>query len=317
MITAKNGTFRNAPLVLQIESLNRFLQDVECSRTHGKGAMDPLASLKRPLESCDVYSQSWTQRFFQYGLDTTMAGLIDNNPTGVDVLNQVGAEYQAKRVNDSTVHLESLRLFISIRQIQSMAMGSMAIFISEITASNRPGSRGITVTCVGQGETIPSAIADAIGQWAIGVLPVLAQWRGEHSCLPETQSIETRAGSFEILASPVLLRGAIGDHDPPFVHVNLIDNLKDLISPARPALQLHWLEMYACKFPNEEVDATCRLNNHDWPTATRTLASIAKKWPTVAAPILSQRQFALLRPQGVATQEIRLPTLWNRLTGRA
>jgi hypothetical protein len=243
---------------------------------------------------------------------------MDLADQAIDLLVAATAdEHATQKVAPGVAHLETLRLFVQIRPIQAMAAGAMALFVCEITASARAGEPGITVTAVGQGGDPPSAVGEALAHWALGTLPVLAQWRGGHSCLPATSTVDTRAGVFELLKGPTVARGMADSGPPPGAEGGLIGSITSLIEAARPAPRLHWIELFACKFAEGEVDATCRLNNHDWPTATRTLKAVATGWPAVDAPLQTQRQFVLLRPQGDPAQEIRLPSFWSHLTGRA
>jgi hypothetical protein len=235
----------------------------------------------------------------------------------VSVMVSSVVEYEPRKVGTGVAHLGKLQLFVEIHELQAMAAGSTAVFVSEFTTSLRERARGMTVTCVGFAENLNSAVEDAVAQWTLGVLPVLAQWRGHHSCLSTPAAVETRAGVFEILRGPTIARGVAEETAAPVHCGGLMGSLIDMLRAARPAKRLHWLELFACKFENTEVDATCRLNNHDWPTATRTLKGVANGWPAGGTPMRSQRQFVLLRPQGDSAQEIILPTIWGRLMGRA
>jgi hypothetical protein len=85
----------------------------------------------------------------------------------------------------------------------------------------------------------------------------------------------------------------------------------------RLAQRLHWLELFACKFDDGSVDATCRLDNRDWFDGKNVLVNAASAWPTTKEPMQSCRQFVMLLPKNGDTQEITLPTFWSRLIGRA
>jgi hypothetical protein len=194
----------------------------------------------------------------------------------------------------------------------------LSVFISEFNASAREGQKGITITCVGRADDMPSAVGDAVAQWSLGVLPVLAQWRGKHSCFNTSRQMETRSGSFDLLAGPVIARGhSEGESHPAIGGVSFSESLLPLLRNARPAQRLHWLELFACKFDDGSVEATCRLNNHDWLSGTKVLADVASAWPTTKERMQSCRQFALLLSKNGDAQKITLPTFWSRLFGRA
>ena len=76
--------------------------------------------------------------------------------------------------------LQELGLYIQIRETQAMSAGGRSVFLSEIDALTGEGEKGITITAVGMGDDMPSAVKEAVAQWVLGVLPVLAHWRGKH-----------------------------------------------------------------------------------------------------------------------------------------
>jgi hypothetical protein len=110
---------------------------------------------------------------------------MDNANHGIALLVEVAKEHAASQVGDGIAHLQRLNLFVEIREVQTMESGLMALFISEISASAVNGKKGVVITCVGHAADMPSAVGNAVGQWGLGVLPVLARWRGEHSCLTD------------------------------------------------------------------------------------------------------------------------------------
>jgi hypothetical protein len=243
---------------------------------------------------------------------------MDNVNHGIDLLVAVAADYAPTRVADGFIHLQKLELFVGLREVQATRSGAGWLFIAEITASARVGQRGITITCVGWQQEIQAAVTDAVARWPIGVLPVLAHWRGKHSCLVNSEPIETQGGPFELLAGPVEVRNLGGEEIPPApAGTRFTQNLLDVLRNHRPAQRLHWLELYASKFNDGSVDATCRLDNRDWIPGQKVLLNVASSWPTVNLPLQSSRQFAMLVPQNGNPQEIVVPTFFSRLLGRA
>jgi hypothetical protein len=237
---------------------------------------------------------------------------------GIELLVASAQEYAPSTVGDGVARLEGLGLFVDIRQVQAMQVPSMAVFISEVNASPRERQKGITITCVGRAGDMPSAVADAVVQWVLGVLPVLAQWRGKHTCFSTSRQIETQGGAFDLLTGPLIVRGrSEADAEHATEGMRFPEPLLDVLRSRRLAPRVHWLELFACKFQDGSVDATCRLNNRDWAVGKKVLLALASTWPTTQEPMQSCRQFALLLPKNGNTQDILQPTLWARLSGRA
>jgi hypothetical protein len=243
---------------------------------------------------------------------------MHNVSHAIDLLVAGTEEYGPSKVGDGVARLRDLDLFVDIREVQAMEFPAMSAFISEFNASARQGRKGITITQVGRGDDMPSALADAVAQWTLGVLPVLVHWRGKHSCLSGSRQLDTQGGAFDVLAGPVIARGySRGESQPPADAASLWELLLDVLQKHRLAQRLHWLELFTSKFDDGTVEATCRLNNRDWPAGRTVLADVATAWPTTEERMRSCRQFAMLLPKKGDTQEIALPTFWTRLFGRA
>jgi hypothetical protein len=214
--------------------------------------------------------------------------------------------------------LSAVDLFIEIREVRALQAGSLSVFISEFTASARVHQKGITISCVGRAVDMPSAVGDAVVQWSLGVLPVLAQWRGKHSCFSASGQVETQGGPFDLLAGPVIARGhSEGVSLPAIGGVSLSKSLLPALRNQGLAQRLHWLELFDCKFDDGSIEATCRLDNRDWLAGTKVLSDVASAWPTTKEPIQSCRQFVMLLPKNGDPQQIILPTFWSRVFGRA
>lgn len=239
---------------------------------------------------------------------------MSNVRHGIELLLAAAPDSSPVRMSENTARLDALKLFVTIRELQTIQAGAGSIFISEVTAGPQPGPKGITITCVGLSEDLPGAVADAVSQWCMGVLPVLTHWRGGHTCLVETRQVATRSGGFLLHSGPMLARG--NEDVPPEEVAQPCEQVLPLIAEARPAARAHWLELYGNKQRDGACDTTCRLNNRDWPTGARALAEITAAWP-VPAFLRSVRQFCMLMPEGQPAQELILPSLWERLTGRA
>jgi hypothetical protein len=126
---------------------------------------------------------------------------MDTVSVGKELLLAVSEEYAPQDRGPGVLYLNKLRLFLSLRQVQALDGGSLAIVISEVTTSTHQGQAGMCVTCVGVGTDMKAAVTEAVGHWTLGVLPVLAHWRGQHSCLSNNRELQTRGGSFTLLGS--------------------------------------------------------------------------------------------------------------------
>jgi hypothetical protein len=242
---------------------------------------------------------------------------MNNANHAIELLVAAAKEYAPSKVGDGVARVQALDLFIDIRELQAMDAGLMAVTISEFNASTRERQKGITITSVGRAGDMASAVVDAVAQWTLGVLPVLAHWRGKHSCFTSSRPMETQGGPFDLLAGPDIARGAPEGESPPAGGASLSDSLREVFRNQRPAQRLHWLELFCCKLAAGSVDASCRLDNRDWSPGRKVLVDIASAWPTPQEPLQSCRQFALLLPRNGDAQQITLPSFWSRLLGRA
>jgi hypothetical protein len=236
-------------------------------------------------------------------------------------LVEAAAEHDARLVAEDTVLLDKIGLYVRLRPLQSAAMGSQALFVGYFDASTRRGRSGIGVTCVGFSSDPPRAAADAVANWFLGVLPVLARWRGDHSCLVGTTTFEAPAPSgpraFEVVKGPVVERG---EHDGGPEAAPTTDGYLSLLAEPLRARKLdgtlHWLECFAIRSVDGSIDATCRLDNRDWPPGQQLLAADAADWPGSTPSFHSRRQFLLLVPQNGGAGEPETRSFWARLFGR-
>jgi hypothetical protein len=239
---------------------------------------------------------------------------MDNASRGIQFLIEATEDYDRTDLGNGAARFEDLNLFVTIREVQAMDGGFMALFISEINAAVEREQPGMTVTCVGMGEDMSGAVGDAVGQWVLGVLPVLAHWRGKHACLSEASAVETAGGRFDLLAGPTIVRGG-GDpeeHAQPFSEL-----MRPALGGRKLAQRVHWLEFFACSSDDGSIDATCRLNNRDWSSGRQVLEQVASSWAPGEEPMHTCRQFAMLLPQQGDTQTIAAATFWQRLLGKA
>ncbi len=176
----------------------------------------------------------------------------------------------------------------------------------------------MTVTCVGIGADAKAASGNAVAQWVLGVLPVVARWRGGHSCLAGPEEPVILRGQFDLISGPVVSRGSDSSGAVPAEHVtDFSDKLVEAMSSKKLANRIHWLETFAVRHQDGTVDATCRLNNHDWNKGRSILIDLAAGWPVPQAAMTTCRQFTMLIPRDGTTQDLIAPSFWNRLLGSA
>lgn len=240
-----------------------------------------------------------------------------NTSLAADFIVQGAEPYKPSVVGDGVVRLDLLNLFVEVVEVQADLIGDMGLFIAEITATSAPKQPGMTITSVGIGEDLKRAVGQSAGQWLTGVLPVLAHWRGQHTCLiGDDANVTTRGGMFDLISGPLIARGR--EDSPP----DPTDPAESVVEVIRPVLQthsfkprLHWLELYTCKQGDGSVQATCRLDNRDWEVGQAALAKHAEGFPDTGVPIRSSRQFVLMLPEKGDRQKIVVPSFWSWMLG--
>jgi hypothetical protein len=233
----------------------------------------------------------------------------------------VSPQYDASVVGPDTVSLGKLGLFVRVHRIQVVKGGNGAVFIALFDATTDRARSGMCVTCVGLSSDTEAAATEAAGHWCLGVLPVLAHWRGDHSCLVGTVRFDApgRAGplSFDVVKGPVIERG---EHDGGEAALPSTDTYLSLLSDPLRAARLkskpHWLECFAIRQADDSIDATCRLDNKDWSPGKKLLMADAGGWLGRTPSYHSRRQFLLLLPQGGGAEETEPRSFWARLFGR-
>lgn len=214
--------------------------------------------------------------------------------------------------------MKKLGVNVRVKELQTMEGNGTAVFISEFITSLALSDPGMSVTCVGIGENAKSASGNAVAQWVLGVLPVVAQWRGEHSCLASTGKPTVISGQFDAISGPVVSRGAESSGQTPSSNMaDFADRLFDALGKKNLANRIHWLETFAVRQRDGSVDATCRLNNFDWSAGRRILIEIANTWPIPKVAMNSCRQFTMLLPKDGKTSKLVARSLWNRIVGSA
>lgn len=243
---------------------------------------------------------------------------MSNCTAAVECLAQATADYGSITRGDGVAIIERLGISVRVKELQTIEGRGAVVFISEFTASLSSSGPGMSVTCVGIGDNAQSAIAGAVAQWVVGVLPVVARWRGDDSCSLSTEQPTVLRGQFDVVSGPVVARGAESADSSPASHVVEFANyLLDALGKKRLAKRIHWLEAFAVRHSDGDIDATCRLNNHDWSVGRRILMDLAKTWPVPDSPMLTCRQFTMLLPKEGNPQELTTTSFWNRLTGSA
>lgn len=232
----------------------------------------------------------------------------------LQMLVDVNPQYDARLVG-SAVQLPKLGIEVRVRPLQKSVLGVFTILVARLDASDG-GKHRIGVTQVGVGTDLERASGEIVAQWCLGVLPVLALWRGDHSCMVSTAAFEVPAGTFAVLLGPVAERG---EHDGGEAALPSVEGYLSLLSePLRAARlhkRLHWLECFAELSADGDIDATCRLDNRDWSAGQKLLVADAEGWQGKMPNYHSRRQFLLLVPQG-GEEEPESRSLVARLFGR-
>src|SRR3954465_4154700 len=91
---------------------------------------------------------------------------------------EVTGEHDPRFIDPGVLLLEKLGLYVRVEAAKGA--GPSRLFISHFDASEDARQSGIGVACVG---LPPDGVKDAVANWCLGVLPVLAHWKGGHSCL--------------------------------------------------------------------------------------------------------------------------------------
>lgn len=223
-----------------------------------------------------------------------------------------------KQAGADTILVDRLAAVIRVRVLEEQARPGAGLVVSEVMATFGDVDSRIAITCVGFSSSIDAACGLAMGQWAMGVLPVLQTWRGAHSCFTDSDDawIGGHKGErFKLIQGPVIELGAYtGEPQPASVDAYSVA-LRGSLEAQSLRRRLHWLECYAVRRPGE-FDATCRLDNRDWSVGRETLLSLAKIWPGETVSMHSRRQFMLLIPEGDAPYE-KTPGFWGRLFGKS
>ena len=225
------------------------------------------------------------------------------------------SEYDARK-SDQSVALNKLGLWIQVHEASAMEARGKALFVSEIKAAFAAGQPGIVVTCVALAEDLSAAVGSAVAQWIGGVLPVLAVWREQHSCLASENEITLKGGRFHRLCGPIIARNLEVADDPALLE-RFSDGLLPTLQTKNFKSRVHWLEMFASRYQDGAVDATCRLNNRDWGVGKQVLMQQPADWPPSQEIMQTCRQFQMLVPVNGDRQSIAMPTFFERLMGRA
>src|SRR5262245_66599569 len=102
---------------------------------------------------------------------------MDTASLGAELLVAAATEYAPRDRGGGVAHLEGLRLFVRVRQVQAMDSGFIALFISEVDASASEGQPGITITGVGMGPDMRVAVGEACRSWSLSGMQSRARWR--------------------------------------------------------------------------------------------------------------------------------------------
>jgi hypothetical protein len=170
-------------------------------------------------------------------------------------------------------------------------------------------SDGILVLSIGFGASQEAAARSAADQWVTGVYPVLRSYLAKpgHRCdVEKSHMIVAVEGSdkrygWTIHVGPLIARlyggaGSIGE----LGHSEGLRAVFDALHPFSAHAHMFWIELFAARYPDGKVDATCRYNNKDLPEGQESLLIWAGRWPETNGSILTKRQFLLFQPTEIA-----------------
>jgi len=217
------------------------------------------------------------------------------------------AGYQCARHGDALfIPSIALELFARSPGLKD-AMGGRAVSVT-FEACPEGATDGIKVFQIGYGRSDYEAARDASNQWCLGVLPALLTYvtqtdqRGDVEKAHMIVAVDETGEQFgwTVYLPPILSRayGGSPSLDEPEQSA-MFKALFDSIHPFAAHKTLFWLECFAARYPERQVDATCRLNNADWAEGRNALLAWATSWQEPGDGILSRRQFLLFKPTPV------------------
>lgn len=230
------------------------------------------------------------------------------------VTEPYGSEIRGKDL----VYLSKLALSIRVQIHGHQRYPSGEMLIVHYTASGEGQTQGIEVTCVGMGADTDHAVRESLANYAGNVIPVLEQWRTRHNCLADVSEVELVGKSgvlrFEAIGGPLTCRGLpdlAGDH-APIVLEGYVPRIAMELAKSPVPNRLHWLECFAGRQLNGDINATCRLDNRDWRPGRQLLEADAQTWPITGAPLTSRRQFIMLVPLDPGNEEPERRSFFSR-----
>jgi|GEM_PF-2468690 len=193
---------------------------------------------------------------------------------------------------------------------QEMAYGSSVSVVFE--AKPPDADSGIRVLAVGVGATELEAAIDAGHQWAVGVFPVVVSYVLDQ----DVEGVETspmivgvqdtnEKYAWVVYIGPVVDRVYCedeyveldkGELDPFAAYKPIFD----AVHPYAAHNKLMWIESFSAKYPDGEVDATCKLNNKNWVEGRNALLNWSSVWPDTKGNLLSKRQFLIFKPTAIS-----------------
>lgn len=212
-------------------------------------------------------------------------------------------------IGDSKTFVRELGLEFLACDVSSskMSYGYSVSCVFEAKATSNES--GIRVLSIGLGETEKEAAIDAGHQWAEGILPVIIGYVLEKEVdgvqqLPMIVGVEETGEKYgwKVYVGPVIHR-VFSNETSKEIDVGEIEPIQafrpifDSIHPFAAHENLMWIEAFSAKYPDGEVDATCRLKNDNWDEGRESLLYWAHSWPDTNGCLLSKRQFVLMQPK--------------------
>jgi hypothetical protein len=216
-----------------------------------------------------------------------------------------------------------LELAIAGLEVTEIEEGVILCPIYEVSHCHEESLQPIRVHAIGFGADLDEAARETACQWLEAAFPVLhsvySDTRQEAGvAISELITVDEDSGQrygWRVHLGPVLMRVfGEGDEPEPPGAADFARCLKAEISCLDVADELFWLECFASRDPDGNVDADCRLNNIEWPEGVSGLLTWANTWPYTPTQMVTKRQLIFFEPARISNLQDRRKLL-RRLPG--
>ena len=206
-------------------------------------------------------------------------------------------------LGDAAITFATMPLRITVAEIDVNDKGAVVVYdVSGLEA--KPDREGIRVLARGHGSDARKALGDAAFIWATGVFTVVQHWirPAAHTCFADDSHMLVRSADpaeefgWRVHQGPILSREYGRSGTPEVDPMEIYETLFNQIHPYAAHRTVFWIEAFAIRYQNGEVDATCRFRNKDWDEGKEELLLYASSWELPEGMTLSRRQFFLFEP---------------------